>query len=284
MPQKQITKFSECLTCGKRFAYRVPAFMASTVRKYCDACACDNKAASDLKAQEAMAKWHGTLTEGYNEAAWNFPREFMIAPFKCMENADDEITFCRKWAVQAATAYMRPLLLWGPTGVGKTRLACGTAQAFATAHLKARYNSPTAFASYTPEHDRARGLGKSISFFSATDIVSDYRNAIKEGIPERIAVFKYKNPALLMIDDLGAEMLTEYTSTNLHHIIDTRERDQRLLIITTNLGIDAFEARYGSRLFSRCWSGDVMEVKGKDRRLFSGEGFRLKTQEKGDKE
>ena len=59
------------------------------------------------------------------------------------------------------------------------------------------------------------------------------------------------NCDLLVIDDLGTEFLTSYTSSLIYNIINTRILNRKPTIINTNLSFDELEARYTARITSR---------------------------------
>ena len=78
---------------------------------------------------------------------------------------------------------------------------------------------------------------------------------------------------LLVIDDLASERNTEYMDETVFNVIDSRERNGKPLIITTNLtsrelkdASNIRKARVYSRLFDLCFP---YEVKGADRRRAS---------------
>ena len=54
-----------------------------------------------------------------------------------------------------------------------------------------------------------------------------------------------------VLDDLGAEFSTQFTSSALYNIINSRITASLPTIISTNLSMDEFEKRYGERIFSR---------------------------------
>ena len=56
---------------------------------------------------------------------------------------------------------------------------------------------------------------------------------------------------LLIIDDLGAEFSTQFTVSSLYNIINTRLQSGLPVIISTNLPIKEFEAKYTRRVTSR---------------------------------
>ena len=59
------------------------------------------------------------------------------------------------------------------------------------------------------------------------------------------------NCDLLVIDDLGTEFLTSFTSSLIYNIINTRILNRKPTIINTNLNFDELESRYTSRITSR---------------------------------
>ena len=134
------------------------------------------------------------------------------------------------------------LLLYGPTGTGKTFYACCIANALID-----------------------RGISCLATCFTR---VSNTLFGMKEGKQEYID--SLNAPALLVLDDLAAERNTEYMQELVFSIIDARYRAGKPVIITTNLTAQEFnypadmqKKRIYSRLFEMC---DFVEVNGKDRR------------------
>lgn len=56
---------------------------------------------------------------------------------------------------------------------------------------------------------------------------------------------------LLIVDDLGTENRTPWTHEQLHRLLDTRGRERRRTIVTTNLTSLEIEDRYDSRIADR---------------------------------
>ena len=56
---------------------------------------------------------------------------------------------------------------------------------------------------------------------------------------------------LLIIDDLGTEMTTQFTVSALYHVVNSRLMDNRATIISTNLMPEAMEKRYSPQIASR---------------------------------
>lgn len=73
---------------------------------------------------------------------------------------------------------------------------------------------------------------------------------------------------LLVIDDLGTEMVTSYTKSEVYDLVNTRLNTSRPTIINTNLGLRDIEKKYTSRVYSRiAGMYAVVEFKGWDIRL-----------------
>lgn len=73
---------------------------------------------------------------------------------------------------------------------------------------------------------------------------------------------------LLVIDDLGTEMVTSYTKAEVYDLVNTRLNTSRPTIINTNLGMRDIEKKYTSRVYSRiAGMYAVVEFKGRDIRL-----------------
>lgn len=56
---------------------------------------------------------------------------------------------------------------------------------------------------------------------------------------------------LLIIDDLGTELLNSFTSSQLYYFIEERHLNRKSVIISTNLSFKELRDRYNERIFSR---------------------------------
>lgn len=73
---------------------------------------------------------------------------------------------------------------------------------------------------------------------------------------------------LLIIDDLGTEFVTVYSTSTLFDIINTRQLKNLSTVISTNLNADGLEKMYSRRLFSRLLGNyKVISFIGKDLRM-----------------
>ena len=120
------------------------------------------------------------------------------------------------------------LIFFGRTGLGKTHLS-------------------TAIARVVIER------GYDVCYNSAENILSDYefdkyRSNFGKEAPR---AEKYTETDLLIIDDLGTEMLSNFAQSALYNLINTRLAAGRPTVVSTNLGEDELQARYGDRIASR---------------------------------
>lgn len=73
---------------------------------------------------------------------------------------------------------------------------------------------------------------------------------------------------LLVIDDIGAEKMTEYVRQIAYFIINEREQNMKQTIITSNYNLDQIDQMIDSRVSSRiAGMCEVIKLTGKDRRV-----------------
>ena len=146
------------------------------------------------------------------------------------------------------------LLLHGPTGGGKTHLACALLA-----------DALPALAYYT-EH---RGYVRFDAVWTTVpNVLASLRQSYSDSAiqSEHEIIRDLIRPPLLVLDDLGAEKTTDWSLGTLYQIISTRINNMALTIVTTNLTLpelNTFDARLASRLAGMT----VMEITGPDRRL-----------------
>lgn len=71
----------------------------------------------------------------------------------------------------------------------------------------------------------------------------------KEG--EETILRGLRNADLLILDDLGTENSTDWSRTTIYNIIDSRYRDNKPLIISTNFTLDEIKEKYNDRTYNR---------------------------------
>ena len=134
------------------------------------------------------------------------------------------LNYCKKYA-QTFQPGARSLLFSGATGLGKTFLSACVARQVAEG-------------------------GHSVVYVTAGKLFSDYE-AVKFERAEPESLRDYRDCELLIIDDLGTEMTTQFVTAALYEIVNSRLLDRRATVISTNLNEQDLEARYGGQIASR---------------------------------
>ena len=75
-------------------------------------------------------------------------------------------------------------------------------------------------------------------------------------------------PGVLILDDLGAEQLSQTSSAFLYAVLDGRWANNKKTIFTSNLTPEQIIQRYGDKIASRVLSGRQVEFTGSDKRVF----------------
>jgi DNA replication protein DnaC len=134
------------------------------------------------------------------------------------------LSYCRKYA-QEFQPGARSLLFSGATGLGKTFLSACVARQVAEG-------------------------GHSVVYVTAGKLFADYE-AVRFERAETECLRDYQDCELLIIDDLGTEMTTEFVKAALYEVVNSRLLGQRATLISTNLDERHLEARYGGQIASR---------------------------------
>ncbi len=162
------------------------------------------------------------------------PRMIMTSTFQqCKE-------YATTFSPQSAS-----LLFTGNTGLGKTFLSGCIARAVAE-------------------------KGFSVIYDTAIQIISDYE-AVRFGDnseESRRSLNKYTACDLLIIDDLGTEMVTQFTISALYQVINTRLIQGKQTIVSTNLDPHGIRSRYSPQIASRLLGEfELISFLGEDIRL-----------------
>jgi len=138
------------------------------------------------------------------------------------------------------------LFISGSIGAGKTHLSCALLKDF----IRKSY-----------------GKGQFVTF---PNLLSEIKIGFENERGEDV-LLKYLSFDLLVLDDLGTEKFSEWVGEKLFQIIDDRYRNNKFLIITSNLALDDFAKQYGiqgqriaSRINEMC---EQIELTATDRRL-----------------
>ena len=198
---------------------------------------CRNEALKELAASSGSASCSfGNFELGY------YPdngAEDGTNPRRKMQNY---YNFCINYAENFA-ADSPSIVMIGKTGLGKTHLSLSIAKTVAEKGFGVVY---------APAQKLVSNLEREHFSFSGSDAVLQ----------------KYTNCDLLIIDDLGAEFPSQFTSAAIGNLINERLFENRPTIISTNLSVKELSERYSERTASRI----LGEYK---RLLFAGEDIRF---------
>lgn len=139
------------------------------------------------------------------------------------------------------------ILFTGSTGAGKTHLATAVTRELV------RRGLPITRKSYSATW--GMNMIQGVLFTTMPELLMEIRatyNVKKKDAPtEEEVVEKYSRCGLLVLDDLGAEKVTDFSITTLYLIIDRRNRDLRPTIVTTNLSLQEIGEKIDVRISSR---------------------------------
>jgi DNA replication protein DnaC len=136
-------------------------------------------------------------------------------------------------------------LFYGPTGVGKTFLSNCIAKAVLDRGFSVLYYS-------------------SVSLFEKfSEVLSSHDNEAQAALTDRLL-----QSDLLIIDDLGTELLNNYTSGKFFQIVNERAIHHKSTVISTNLDLSTLKERYTERVASRILSNyEPLRLSGDDIRI-----------------
>lgn len=98
-------------------------------------------------------------------------------------------------------------------------------------------------------------------------------NAAMRPAPDDAHLAAYRHAEqveLLVLDDLGAGISTDWTADTLYRVVDERWARHRATIVSTNFTPEQLQQRIDPRVVSRLASGQVARLKGRDRRFTGG--------------
>lgn len=174
----------------------------------------------------------------------NFSLDYYRDSEETFSRMKQNLERCRSFSENFREESGENLLMLGGTGLGKTHLSTAIAR-------------------------RVIERGFDVVYDSAQNILSTFEEEqfrSRDAIGERTG--RYFSCDLLIIDDLGVEMNTQFTASCIYNLINTRLNRSRSTVISTNLTQSELRERYNDRIFSRLF-GEFTPV------LFVGRDVRM---------
>ena len=165
-------------------------------------------------------------------------------PGNAFQKTEKIFNSCRQYAI-GFTPDSKNVLFLGGVGVGKTHLSLAIANVVIN-------------------------RGYSVVFGTSQNIVSDLQSEeFNDGREQQYYKRAVFNCDLLVIDDLGTEVLNPSRVAILYNIINSRLLSKLPTIITTNFTLDELEEKYDQRIYSRI-TGEYknLTIDGKDVRYY----------------
>jgi len=160
-----------------------------------------------------------------------------------------------KGALEAVLAG-KSVFITGKAGSGKTHLA--------VALMNHWFAEGMTNIDGRPEQARGPAI-----FLPAVELFLEIKQTFDKGVEsEKAILHKYSEAPLLVIDDLGAERVSDWSRTVLYMLIDRRYRYMKQTIVTSNLSQGEIAEKLDDRIASRLSEmGLVLNLGKKDWRL-----------------
>jgi DNA replication protein DnaC len=208
-----------CLGCKREFETEEVRLLGQTfaAERYCDVCREAEKINDGER--EANRRW----------ARVRVPSAYDGCSFETFEPVPDTATalaVCRQWAqeLRAGTHLRQGLLLRGNPGAGKTHLAVAILRELVWSEQR-----------------------KKALFLNVPAWLNALRESYGEGEPP-------PNPTgydLVVLDDLGAEQWSDWARDRIYNLVNQREQQRGLVIVTTNHDWGTLAGRVGGPTASR---------------------------------
>lgn len=138
---------------------------------------------------------------------------------------------CLNYATKFDRFALRNLFLSGPPGLGKTFLSACIARTVSENGFSVVYDT----------------AGNIFAQFEARKFLRDS----PDGLDARDETRRYLGCDLLILDDLGSELTTQFTQSALYELVNARLVGEKHTVISSNLAIEDAARRYAPQIASR---------------------------------
>ena len=188
-----------------------------------------------------------------------------LASFEPMTTAQHEALLAARHLVEGA---YRSLVLVGPPGVGKTHLAAGIVNEL-VARADAEY---TTARDAMGENDPWPRVPTSPMWANVADLIVALRTEMDAPLDDRSAASGVRalrrHPALVVLDDLGREKVTDWTGETVYALVNARYENRLPTLVTSNLTpAELAVSPYWPAVSRLAEDGALVKVDGPDRRL-----------------
>ncbi|MBS3873806.1 MAG: ATP-binding protein [Firmicutes bacterium] len=173
----------------------------------------------------------------------------MMTPLGISERhcASYALNTCQKFVASVMEGQERSgLFISGEPGLGKTFLLSSICNSLLAARVPTLY----------------------VVFCDLIAAIKDTFNAESSGTTESRIMTAAREADVLLLDDLGAEQVTEFVTNRLFDIVNYRCNHQKPLVVSSNLKVSEIGRLYGERIASRLWEMcEVVALYGEDIRI-----------------
>ena len=204
-------------------------------------CTCMKK-----KLVEAAYESSGMANLLRSQSFENFDLSYYAEDSRTAAHMKRVLEITKEYADRYDPATPANMIFMGGTGLGKTHLSTSIARAVID-------------------------QGHDVFYAGAITLISDFevqRYGNSAGGETGLGTTQYFDCDLLIIDDLGTEVINQFTATVLYNVINTRLGRKKSTIINTNFSRDELRQKYADRITSRLFGEyRVIPFVGRDVRM-----------------
>lgn len=219
-----------CKRCGKEAAPKELALIGWRQQEHCEPCA--EIVSQERKREQEIREWKDRITELLDSSGMRGIMRNMTFDSFSSQRRGKIYEVAKQYAHDFTPKTNTGLIFFGKSGTGKTHLA-------------------VAIARYVIEQKQiAARVARTV------ELLADIRQTFSEhdgyrAENEMELIRKFTSVSLLVLDDLGAEKVSDWVREVLYRIIDERWLEQKPIIVTTNFNLKELEERIGERIISR---------------------------------